>query len=137
MNHQITTLSVHEPGGETICWKKGKEKQRQRTLQESGATSQLTAWFHLNQTDEEARQYTFLELPRYYLWNNAKKMWKKRKRILKTLARIFPVLPRFAEKFAIRLLVLNVRGPRSFEELRTLPDGTICDTFTIAAKVCN
>jgi hypothetical protein len=135
MSYTVKTLSVHEPGGETICWKRGQEDERRRALQLSDPTSELTAWFHLNQHDEQARQYTFLELPQYYLWNHSKKRWTKRRRIRKTIARIFPVMPRFAEKFAIRMLVISVRGPTSFEELRTLDDGTLCETFTQAAKV--
>lgn len=53
----------------------------------------------------------------------------------KVVARVYTVSPKFAERFAIRLLAINIKGPRSFEELKTLDDGTICDTFTAAARV--
>lgn len=135
MSHSVCSLSVHEPGGETIYWKKGREEQRARALQTSAPTSQLTAWFCLNQHDISANDYTFLEIPQHYVWNHSNKKWRKRKRIRKSVSRIYPVMPRYAEKFAIRLLALNVRGPKSFEDLRTLPDGTLCETFTEAAKV--
>lgn len=135
MSHTVISLSIHEPGGETICWKKGKEEERLRALQSSCATSQLTAWFKLNVNDESARRLTFLEVPRHYVWEQRKKQWVQRKKTMKTIARIFPVSPRYAERFAIRLLVVNVRGATSFEELRTLDDGTVCGTFTEAARV--
>ena len=135
LSHTVISLSIHEPGGETICWKKGKEEERKRALQSSGATSQLTAWFKLNAKDENARSLTFLEVPRHYVWEQRKKEWVQRKKTMKTIARIFPVSPRYAERFAIRLLVLNVRGATSFEDLRTLDDGTECSTFTEAARV--
>ena len=135
MSHTVLSLNVHLPGEETICWKKGKEEERLRALQSSAPTSQLTAWFKLNCDDEEARKFTFLEIPRYYSWEHRNKQWKKRKLMRKTIGRIYPVSPRYAEKFAIRLLVVNVRGPTSFEDLRTLDDGTVCTTFMEAAKV--
>ena len=134
MNYTMVTLSVHEPGGETVCWKKGKEEEKLRALNMPKPTSQLTAWFKLNCDDEGARKYTFLEVPRHYSWEQRNKKWKKRKLNRKTLARIHPVSPRYAELFAIRLLALNVRGPRSFEELRTVGDIEY-DTFMEAAKV--
>ena len=39
------------------------------------------------------------------------------------------------ERFAIRTLCMNVCGPTSFEDLRTLDDGTVCESFVKAAKV--
>ena len=66
ISHTVVALLVHEPGKETIYWKKGREQQKMRTLETSDATSQLTAWFILNQREEEARQYTFLEIPFHY-----------------------------------------------------------------------
>ncbi len=68
-------------------------------------------------------------------WQNKSKTWKRRKNQWKVLARIYPVCPKFAERFAIRLLLLHKAGPTSFEDLRTL-DGTLHPTFIQAARVC-
>lgn len=125
---------MHEPNKESICWKKGKEEGKVFALQTSKPTSQLTAWFELNRRDVEAQQYTYLEIPKYYSWVNGTKTWKKRKLNRKTIARVHAVSPKFAECFAIRILAINSKGVKSFEELRTV-DGTVYDTFTQAAKV--
>ena len=49
--------------------------------------------------------------------------------------RIYAVRPRYLERFAIRLLAMTVRGPKSFEDLRTTDDGHIHSTFHEAAQV--
>lgn len=62
-------------------------------------------------------------------------MWKGRRKAWKSIPRIYTVSPKFTELFCLRLLVYVVKGPRSFECLRTLDDGTVCETFCEAARV--
>ena len=52
------------------------------------------------------------------------------------VTRVYTVSPKMTELFCLRLLTYNVRGPTSFEGLRTLDDGTVCETYVEAAKVC-
>lgn len=134
VSYTVVSLSVHEPGKESICWKKGSEEGKLSKLKSSKPTSQLTAWFQLNRRDVEARQYTYLEIPKHYSWEQTAKNWKKRILQRKTISRVHTVSPKFAERFAIRMLAINVRGATSFEDLRTV-DGIVYDTFTQAAKV--
>ena len=68
-------------------------------------------------------------------WENSKKKWVPRVRKVDVISRVYTVSPRYAERFAIRLLSMNVRGATSFEALRTLDDGTVCATFVEAARV--
>ena len=42
--------------------------------------TKLTAWFKLNTEDNNASQYTYLELPQFYVWNNQKKVWTLRQK---------------------------------------------------------
>ena len=48
---------------------------------------------------------------------------------------MYTVSPRYSELFALSMLMMHVKGPTSFEDVRTLDDGTVCDTFVEAARV--
>ena len=52
------------------------------------------------------------------------------------LGRIYTVHPRQDECFSLRLLLLNIRGPTSFESLRTI-EGMLCVTFREACQRLN
>ena len=53
--------------------------------------NKLTAFFQLNQTDEEARQYLYEQIPYHYIFNSEKKIWTRRKNIVKVVSRLSPV----------------------------------------------
>ncbi|XP_073844099.1 uncharacterized protein, partial [Musca autumnalis] len=86
-------------------------------------------------------------MPRYYTWNAASKKFQRRKKgdtvagfadVYSTdaLGRIYTVHPRQDECFYLRLLLLNIRGPTSFDSLRTV-DGVLCATFREACQRLN
>ena len=50
-----------------------------------------------------------------------------------SLGRVYTVHPNSGEIFYMRLLLHNIRGPTSFKALRTLPDGTVCETYREAS----
>ena len=153
LSHTVVCLAVHEPNKETIYWKKGNEEGKLAALKRDKPTSQLTAFFALCREVPAARSYTYPEMTEHYLlvsqhfcrflngkhirWLKTGRKWKARRRSLKTLPRIYTVNPKFTELFCIRLLVEVVKGPQSFEDLRTLDDGTVCETFCQAAQVSN
>ena len=83
-------------------------------------------------------------MPRYYTWNASSKKWLRRKRgqpvdghpgVFSTnaLGRIYTIHPKNDDSFYLRLLLVNVRGPTSFESLRTV-NGTVCATFREACQ---
>ena len=41
----------------------------------------LTTWFQLNQTDMEARQYLYPDIPHFYVFNENTKTWAMREKI--------------------------------------------------------
>lgn len=86
-------------------------------------------------------------MPRYYTWNAASKKFQRRKRgdavagfadVYSTdaLGRMYTVHPRQDECFYLRLLLVNIRGPTSFDSLRTV-DGVLCATFREACQRLN
>jgi len=86
-------------------------------------------------------------MPRYYTWNAASKKFQRKKKgdavagfadvySSDALRRIYTVHPRQDECFYLRLLLVNVRGPTSFNSLRTV-DGVLCATFREACQCLN
>jgi len=70
-------------------------------------------------------------MPRYYTWSASSKKFQRRKqgdmvtdhpdvRYTDALGRIYTVHPKNDKCFYLRLLLVNVRGPTSFESLRTV-----------------
>jgi PIF1-like helicase len=93
----------------------------------------LTAWFKLNQSDTDANEYLYPEIPEHYTFVQSSRKWKKRQRgHAKTIGRMYTVSITQGDIFYLRLLLLHVRGAQSFEEVRTV-DGIVCETFKEAA----
>ncbi|XP_073821564.1 uncharacterized protein [Musca autumnalis] len=104
----------------------------------------LTSFFELCQNDEFARRLLYSEIPRYYTWNKSAKKFQRRKQgnsvagypnlfSTDSLGRIYTVHPKNDECFYLRLLLVNVRGPTSFQDLRTI-NGELCDTYREACQ---
>ena len=89
----------------------------------------LTAYFALNEEDEDARTICYNEIPKYYTWDKSKKKWKVRQRGHRneqgqvetdTIGRI-PIVTysnKQSELYYLRILLYKVPGATSFEDLR-------------------
>ncbi|XP_043228033.1 uncharacterized protein LOC122384558 [Amphibalanus amphitrite] len=114
--------------------------------------SMLTSFFELCQVDEFAATLLYTEVPRYYTWQVRRGRgadarpahWRRRLRgqphpdvpgvfVSDTLSRMYTTTPRAGEVFFLRLLLNNVRGPRSYEHLRTV-NGRVCATMREACS---
>ncbi|KAG6695627.1 hypothetical protein I3842_09G107500 [Carya illinoinensis] len=84
------------------------------------AKSMLTEFFALNQVDENARTLLYKEFPEFYVWSQQYKEWTPN--------------PFEGERYYLRILLNHVRGPLSFEDLRTV-DGVVAPTFREAATM--
>ncbi|KAG7990160.1 hypothetical protein I3843_02G011400 [Carya illinoinensis] len=89
------------------------------------AKSMLTEFFALNQVDENARILLYKEFLEFYVWSQQYKEWTRR--II--TANLFE-----GERYYLRILLNHVRGPLSFEDLRTV-DGVVAPTFREAATM--
>ena len=94
----------------------------------------LTEIFTLCNDDPHARQFTYLEINQHYIWNKKDKQWKQRSnnQTCPQVPRILACNPREGEHYYLRMLLNIVKGPRSYEEVRTY-NGTIHTTFKAAA----
>lgn len=104
--------------------------------------TKLTAFFRLN-TGEEVGEpepptpLLYAEVGVQYVWDSARRRWKKRQqRESSIVARIQDYGNAFSEIFALRMLLISVRGPKSFEDIRTVND-VIHPKFHDAAQALN
>ena len=99
-----------------------------------GRNTTLTAFFKLNEEDDNAHQYLYHEIPQVYTFDQRAKKWKPRqRRTAPIIGRIYQVQPSDPQRFALRLLLLHRTGVTSFEDLRTI-NGQLHDSFKDAAR---
>ena len=101
------------------------------------ADTPLMAFFKANQVlgpvGDLARSLTYQEFPNHFVIqsdenNPHSKVWRRRQRNSYALGRMVYVTPTAGEKFHLRMLLMVVKGPRSFDDLRTV-NGELCNTF--------
>lgn len=92
----------------------------------------LTAFFQLCLSDPQARVLTYPEIPFYYKWDS--KRWQRRKQHRRIISRMYNVSPLEKERFALRLLLLHVKGPTSFESLYVDNMNVTHDTYHDCAR---
>ena len=98
----------------------------------------LTAFFKMNNSGigleaDIAHKVTYQDFPQFFtlkgLPNNPKsKIWTLRKTKTLALGRMAYVSPTAGEKFYLRTLLMIVKGPKFFDDLKTV-DGVYCTTF--------
>lgn len=137
----VVQLAVHLQNGQRVYF---TEETAADIARREPPTTTLTAFFKLCSEDEFAANLLYVDLPRFYTWNTAQKMWKRRKQGKKvdgfdiheahTIGRVYTVSPRQGECFFLRILLHHVKGPRSFDDVKTVR-GAICDTFRKACQL--
>ncbi|KAM0848546.1 hypothetical protein ACQ4PT_054297 [Festuca glaucescens] len=96
--------------------------------------SMLTAYFETNNLNEEARGILYKDFPEHYTWQKTGKFWQKRKRKrLLQVGRIVAAHPAEGERYYLRVLLNNVTGATSYEDLKTV-DGEVMQNFRQAAE---
>ena len=130
-SHTVEKLPVHLPDMQSVFFKRGEETPAiERALL---TDTKLTAWFKLNIIDANARQYLYTEIPLHYCWIAKPKKWTPRQRDRKVVTRLVSVSPRDTERHHLRILLLYSRGPKSFDDLKTVNDH-ICASFMEACE---
>ncbi|XP_024874095.1 uncharacterized protein LOC112456045, partial [Temnothorax curvispinosus] len=112
---------------------------------------QLFIWQYILKMDSTydlfARTLLYSEVPKYYTWNASAKKFQRRKQgkpvegysnlyLSNALGRLYTVHLNNQECFYLRLLLVNVRGPKSFQELKTV-NGELCTTYREACQKLN
>ena len=97
----------------------------------------LTEFFALCHVDSFVKTLLYVDVPKYYTWNN--KSWSRRKqgtyvagfvgiKEAQVLGRGYTINPRQGEYFYLRLLLHHIRGPQSLADLKTV-EGDLCISF--------
>ncbi|KAJ1272975.1 hypothetical protein BS78_06G244600 [Paspalum vaginatum] len=122
----VERLPVHLPSM-NIVKMKSNEKLIDITKDPKNMKTMLTGWFDTNKKYEEARDLTYCEFPKKWLWDVNKREWKRRKHGFK-IGRLYYVNPTEGERFYLRMLLMIVKGAQSYEDIRTC-NGVVYQTF--------
>jgi hypothetical protein len=91
-------------------------------------TTHLTAWFEANQKYEAARNVTYQNFPRTWVYNAKKKAWGPRQCSGPAVSRMYFASPAQGERFYLRILLTVITGTTSFQHLCTV-NGIVHPTF--------
>ena len=126
----VQALRVHLDGEQQVPFDEGQEE----AALETGRTTELTAFFQLNATEEmqasPEQWLQYVEMPKKFRYDVKGKIWVQRKNKSDTIGRVHSINPVAGDVFYLRLLLHNdhCKGKKSFEDLRTV-NGEVCDTF--------
>ena len=134
----VVQLSVHLENGQRVYFTAANAQQ----VATNSKDTTLMAFFKLCQTDAFAKTLLYVEVPSYYTWVNNR--WQRRKKgqvvvgfpnVVKddTIGRVYTVHPNQQECFFLRLLLHEVRGPTSFQDLKTF-NGQVYTTYREACR---
>ncbi|XP_062017408.1 uncharacterized protein LOC133733784 [Rosa rugosa] len=132
MYPSVERLQIHLPNRHNVFFN-ATESVTAILANERSSMTMLTEFFTKNTYFESARQYLYREFPEHYKWDGRHKTWEARETNQKVIGRIYTVSPSEGEKFYLRVLLNHVRGPKSFEDLRTV-DGVLQPTFKKAVE---
>lgn len=136
----VVHLALHLENGQRVYFNEATAAERA----ERPPATTLTNFFQTCHDDPFARTLLYSEMPKYFTWNASSKKWARRKQgdpvpeypgvfATDALGRIYTIHPKNDDCFFMRLLLINVRGPTSFESLRTV-DGVVCASFRDACQ---
>ena len=95
----------------------------------------LTEFFSMNKYDNYAKNLNcvYAQFPEYFRWNQQSKIWEQHKQ-REVIGRILGAHPSEGERYYLRILLMHVRKPTSFTDLRTV-NGRVCASFHEAADI--
>ncbi|XP_071939107.1 uncharacterized protein [Coffea arabica] len=95
----------------------------------------LTEFFAMNRTNKQAEDLNLLykEFPQYFVWDEDNRIWYARKRG-QIIGHVTTTHPIEGERYYLRMLLMHVRRPKSFTDLKTV-NGFIACSFKRAAEI--
>ncbi|XP_031092245.1 uncharacterized protein LOC115996940 [Ipomoea triloba] len=122
----VERLSFHLPDSQTVYFQDDEDVETILNRQTLGE-SMFTEWFEANKKYSEARLLSYIEMPNKFVWKKNMQQWQPRQRGF-SIGRIFYVPPGSGELYYLRCLLNIVRGPQSFEDIKTY-NGKEYNTF--------
>nr|ADB85380.1 putative retrotransposon protein [Phyllostachys edulis] len=127
----VERLTVHLPKMNSLCFNPNANLSNvvSNTFL---ARTPLTEWFVANCRYTEAHALTYCEFPSRWLWDTNTRSWQKR-RAGKKIGRLYFVHPSVGEQYYLRMLLMLVKGAKSYEDIRTF-QGILYSTFKEACS---
>ncbi|XP_076927880.1 uncharacterized protein LOC143591599 [Bidens hawaiensis] len=123
----VTRLPFHLPGQQQIIY--GPEEDIDNVLTKtSNSVSMFTGWMEANRNYEHARRLSYAEFPTQFVWKKTSPPKRVERQSGFAIGRIHAVPASFDEAYYLRILLNKVKGPKCFEDIRTV-DGFVCDSF--------
>ena len=143
----VITLKLHLENQQEVYYNPNRTNAAS-LAQNPPKRTKLEAFFILCQLDSFACTILYHAVPEYFTWDDKAHTWNRRKvggvRLFQpdgsivvrseTIGRLPMVSPKQGELYYLRLLLVNVVGPISFNSLKVLPCGTICTTYKDACS---
>ncbi|GFX12629.1 ATP-dependent DNA helicase [Trichonephila clavipes] len=139
----VVNLAVHLENGQRVYF----TADNVRAIALVPPATTLTAFYSLCQDDLFAKTLLYSEVPKFYTWIASTKKFQRCKQgkaveghtnlySSDALGRLYTVHPNNTECFYLRLLLINIRGPISTQDLRTV-NGQLCATYRQACQELN
>ena len=114
----VIRLALHLPGMHNVIYNPS-EQMNSIIARARDEMTTLTGFFACCALYEHARAYTYQEFPQYFVWHKGNKVWTPRKQG-RAIGRMYFASPNEGERFYLRLLLSVVKGPQSYECLKTV-----------------
>ncbi|XP_035834248.1 uncharacterized protein LOC110888836 [Helianthus annuus] len=122
----VMRLPFHLPGQQNVVF--SCDDDIEDVLNKPQVNSSIfLEWMKMNNSKPEARELTYVEFPTKYVWKLKDRCWQQRQNYV-VIGRIYSASPSLGEAYYLRIFLTKVKGPRSFEEIRTY-DGVVYPTF--------
>nr|KAJ0210749.1 hypothetical protein LSAT_V11C400209270 [Lactuca sativa] len=130
----VIHLPLHLENFQPITFKK---RERLKNIVENAdkRKTMLTEFFVKNRTDrfEQSLNLTYVQFPDHFVWKSNKKVWIPRQQD-NSIGRIVVAHPSEGERYYLRMLLLKIRCPKSYEDLKVF-NGVQVATFRESALV--
>lgn len=122
----VERLNFHLPDEHYIVYESNKNIEDVLDRKSSHRTK-FMAWMEANKEYAEAQNLTYFQFPLKFVWKDKDHRWVPRKKGF-SIGRLHFVPPGTGEIYYLRMLLAYVKGPTSYEDIRTV-DGRVRSTF--------
>ncbi|XP_048591573.1 uncharacterized protein LOC106423477 [Brassica napus] len=122
----VEKLTFHLEGDQPVVYKEGDTVESVMARVNVQKTMFL-AWFDCCEKYPEARLLTYAEMPTRFIYDSKAKVWNRRKKGF-AIGRLQHVSPSSGQLYYLRVLLNKIKGPRSYEEIKTV-DGVVQASF--------
>ena len=133
-SHKVERLPIHLPNQQNVTFRDDEGEDITIILEKSSHTK-LTRYFEIckeNQDHLFIANLRYIDFPKHFIWQNGN--WQERKKGgEKVISRMYMCSPRDKERFFLRILLTQIHGATSYENIRTI-NGILYDTFEEAVR---